>query len=222
MKRLIVPMEVKKVTDQGYFEGYASVFDNVDLGYDVVEKGAFTEIVRNSQGKVLTLFQHDSSGYTASGGLPIGAADVSQDDKGLAFKTQLVMEDEFVKRVHTHLKAGTLDGMSVGFDILPGGAEYTDAGIRRIKAARLWEISVVTFGMNPKARVESVKHLAFNGSVRELEELIREEWGFSNAVAKALAAGVKRELQAARDEFDAGKAVSQICDRIAAIPVNFR
>jgi HK97 family phage prohead protease len=128
MKRLVVPMELKKVSAAGEFSGYASIFDNLDLGYDVIEKGAFQEIVKTPEGKVLTLFQHDAQGYTASGGLPIGLSDVEQDDKGLHFDSKLIMEDPFVQRVHTHLKAKTLNGMSIGFDVLPGGAEYTEAG----------------------------------------------------------------------------------------------
>jgi HK97 family phage prohead protease len=200
MKRLVVPMELKKVSAAGEFSGYASIFDNLDLGYDVIEKGAFQEIVKTPEGKVLTLFQHDAQGYTASGGLPIGLSDVEQDDKGLHFDSKLIMEDPFVQRVHTHLKAKTLNGMSIGFDVLPGGAEYTEAGVRRLKALKLWEISVVTFGMNPKARVEAVKHAAAAMTIREFEDLLRDECGFSNAQAKLIAAGGFKALQKARDE----------------------
>lgn len=198
MKKLFVPMEIKSVTEKGDFSGYASIFENVDLGYDVVEKGAFQEFVKTPEGKILTLFQHDSSGYTESGGLPIGLSDVEQDEKGLAFEGQLVMEDPFVQRVHVHMKKKTLNGMSIGFDILPGGAEYTEAGIRRLKALKLWEISVVTFGMNPKARIEAVKNAGQVTNIREYEEFLREA-GFPRAAAKALALGGWTRLDGQRD-----------------------
>jgi len=56
------------------------------------------------------------------------------------------------------MKAGALDAMSIGFNIPPGGYEYNDkTGVRSIKEADLWEISVVTFPMNDKARVTTVK-----------------------------------------------------------------
>lgn len=217
-KQLIVPMQIKAVSDAGAFEGYASIFDNVDLGYDVIEKGAFQEIVKTSDGKVLTLFQHDAYGYSQSGGLPIGKADVEQDEKGLKFSSQLVMEDPFVQRVHTHLKAKTLDGMSIGFDILPGGAEYTESGVRRLKALRLWEISVVTFGMNPKARVEAVKRAGQMSNIREFEDSLRDELGFSNAQAKRLAAGGWDALQRQRDAGE-DMDVAQVIKYISSIVI---
>ena len=48
--------------------------------------------------------------------------------------------------------------MSIGFMIPPGGWEYDDAKrARTIKEADLWEISLVTFPANPKARITRVK-----------------------------------------------------------------
>lgn len=42
LTKIEVPFEVKAVDDAGNFEGYASVFNNVDLGDDVILPGAFT------------------------------------------------------------------------------------------------------------------------------------------------------------------------------------
>lgn len=189
MQRLVVPMEIKAVSAKGEFSGYASIFGNVDLGRDLIQgPEPFKEIVRNPDGKVRVLFAHDDAGYTPSAGLAIGLADVEQDEKGLKFDGQLVTEDPFVQRVHVHMKAKTLDGMSIGFDVLPGGAEFTEGGIRVLKAMRLWEISVVTFGMNPKARIENVKQRAGSiTTIREFEDLLRDA-GFPKAAAKSLAA----------------------------------
>lgn len=213
-QQLIVPMEVKSVDDAGQFSGYASIFGNVDEGYDVVEKGAFKKFAKTRDGKIRVLFQHDAYGRTQSAGLPIGKATVEQDEKGLAFDGQLVMDDPFVQRVHTHLKAKTLDGMSIGFDILPGGAEFTEGGVRKLKALHLWEISVVTFGMNPKARVEAVKRAGQITTIREYEDFLREEAGFSNAQAKLLAAGGYKALQSARDESGEVKAAQQLTELV--------
>ncbi len=41
-----VQMELKATGDAGTFTGYGSVFGNVDLHGDIVEKGAFTETLR--------------------------------------------------------------------------------------------------------------------------------------------------------------------------------
>lgn len=216
MKQLVVPMEIKSVNDKGEFSGYASIFENMDLGQDVVEKGAFKEIVRTPEGKVLTLFQHDSRGFTQSGGLPIGLSEVSQNSKGLKFDGELVMEDPFVQRVHIHMKKKTLNGMSIGFDVLPGGAEYTEGGVRRLKALKLWEISVVTFGMNPKARIEAVKGQGQITTIREYEDLLRDA-GFSKAQAVALAAGGWKALQQGRRDSDEAGDVKHLVDYLQSI-----
>src|SRR3990167_181047 len=158
VKHFLVPAQFKAMGDEGKFSGYASIFENVDLGGDVIRKGAFKEFVTNDAGQVKVLFQHDSGGMFSgiSGGLPIGLATVEQNTKGLKFEGKLVMDDPFVHRVHAHMKAGTLDGMSIGYDTLPGGAKILESGIRELTAIKLWEISAVTFGMNPKARIDAV------------------------------------------------------------------
>lgn len=207
MKHMIVPAEFKSVSDVGIFSGYASIFGNVDLGGDVISNDEpFKEIVKTPAGKVLTLFQHDSGGgwgSTGAGGLPIGTSDVSQNNKGLKFEGQLVMDDPFVQRVHTHMKAKTLNGMSIGYDVLPGGATILESGIRQLNALKLWEISVVTFGMNPKASIDSVKNIT---NIREFEDFLREVGGFSKAQAVAIASRGWNALQGRRESGEADDA----------------
>lgn len=224
LKRIVAPFEIKATAEgKGSFTGYASVFGNKDLGWDVIEKGAFQEIVRNKDGKVRILYAHDDGGYTPAAGLPIGLADVEQDDHGLKVSGDLVMEDPFVQRVHTHLKAGTLDGMSIGYNVLPGGAEHLDNGVRVLKALKLWEVTICTFGMNPEARVESVKAFAAQcRTPRELENLIRDELGFSHAKAKLLVSGGWKALQSARDETDDAQATQQFLKFLNSFPTEIK
>ncbi len=214
MKRLIVPMQVKAVSQKGVVSGYASIFGNVDLGGDViVGPTPFEEIVRTSDGKVLHLYAHDSYGFTPSAGLPIGKAEVEQDEKGLAFESQLVMTDPFVKdRIYPHLKEGTLDGMSIGYDVLPFGSDYDEENrTRLLRRLKLWEITSCVWGMNPEARVEGVKHRAKNVSnIREFEDLLRDVGGFSSRQAKLLASGGWEALQKTRDESGGAEDVSSI------------
>lgn len=206
MKTRDFEMQFKAKGSDGTFEGYASVFDNVDDGYDVIEQGAFKEFARTKDNKVLVLFQHRMSE-------PIGKAEVSQDSKGLAVSGQLVLDDPIAARAYTHMKAGTIDAMSIGYDVLPGGAEYTNAGVRRLKALKLWEVSVVTFGMNELARIDSVKAAAQITTIREFEDFLRDAGGYSSAKAKLLASGGFKALQQARDETGEEKAaVQQIHD----------
>lgn len=208
MRTLNFPAEFKSVGDAGSFTGYASIFGNIDLGGDVVERGAFKKIHRNDDGKVVVLWQHGMRD-------PIGVATVDQDDKGLHFDGQLVLEDAAARKAHAHMKAKSVRGMSIGFDILPGGAEILKSGVRKITAAELWEISVVTFGMNPAAQIESVKRAGQITTIREFEDFLRDEAGFSNAQAKLLAVGGWKELQAARDESGNAGGMKQLFDTLA-------
>ena len=45
--------EEVEVDDKGSFEGYASVFNNKDLGNDVIRKGAFAQTLMDKKPKQL-------------------------------------------------------------------------------------------------------------------------------------------------------------------------
>jgi hypothetical protein len=212
MKYLNTPAEYKAAGDSGSFSGYASIFGNIDLGGDIVERGAFKEVVTNGDGMVTALWQHDSRA-------PIGLAKVRQDDRGLAFEGQLVLEDPMARKALAHMKAGSVRGMSIGFDILPGGAEIMESGVRLLKSLKLWEVSVVTWGMNPLAGVTSAKErLRQITDIRAFEDFLREEGGFSNAQAKLLASGGWRKLATAREETGGGlDEAAQVLEYIRSI-----
>ena len=181
MKYLNVPLELetKAFGDAGTFEGYASIFGNVDQGGDVIERGAFKEIVKNKSGQVVVLNQHNSRD-------PVGLATVKQDDKGLAFTGQLILESPSARTAYALMKAGALTGMSIGYDVLAGGSKMMESGVRILSALKLWEISPVTFGMNALAGIDGVKSGAIT-NIREFEDFLREAGGFSKAQAVAIA-----------------------------------
>lgn len=180
LARLNLPAEFKAL-DAGQFTGYAAVFGNVDQGQDVIATGAFKEIVRNAKGLVKVLFGH------RAGEPPIGLAAVSQDAKGLKVTGELFLEDPVASRAYIGMKAGAIDGLSIGYDVLPGGAEITAAGVRLLTKLKLWEVSIVNFAMNPLARIEAVKTAAQCQTLPELEDLIRERLCLSNRKAKPIA-----------------------------------
>lgn len=199
MKQLNVPVEIKAFGDSGSFEGYASIFGNVDLGGDVIERGAFKEIVRGRNGLVKVLNQHNMRD-------PIGTAEIKQDDKGLHFQGQLILEAPSARSAYALMKGGALDGMSMGYDVLEGGATVLSSGIRQLKALKLWEISPVTFGMNPLAGIDSVKTIPAFETIRECEIWLREEAGLTNSAAKEFVTRFKKALvrdEPPRDEVEA-------------------
>lgn len=193
MKFLNLPLdfEMKAFGDAGTFEGYAAIFGNVDLGGDVIERGAFKEIVKGKNGMVKVLNQHRSMD-------PIGLAEVKQDDKGLSFKGQLVLEAPSARSMYALMKGGVVDGMSIGYDVMEGGGKILESGIRQLTGLKLWEISPVTFGMNPLAGIDGVKAANIT-TIREFEDFLRDAGGFSKSQAVAIACGGWKTLQDRRD-----------------------
>lgn len=211
-QHLTLPTEFKAASDSGTFEGYASVFGNADLGGDIVERGAFKEIVKNAAGNVVVLWQHSQHD-------PIGVATVKQDSKGLHFNGELVLEDPLGRRAHAHMRAGSVSGMSIGYDVLPGGQKILESGIRLLKAIKLWEISVVTFGMNELAGIDSVKAAEQISNIREYENFLRDVGGFSARQAKLLAVDGYKALQSNRDDGDLQAASKQLIESINAMKI---
>jgi HK97 family phage prohead protease len=148
-------LTLKGVSGDGTFSGYASLFGEVDLGRDAIERGAFAaSIYKRGAGGVRMLFQHDPAEV-------IGRWTVlREDERGLYVEGKLATDVERAREVLALMKAGALDGLSIGFRAVKTRADRK-AGVRRILEADLWEISVVTFPMLPTARVSNVKHRRF-------------------------------------------------------------
>jgi HK97 family phage prohead protease len=164
--RKFASLELRALRQDGSFSGYASVFGEVDLGKDTVERGAFRKSLseRGPEG-VRMLFQHDPSE-------PIGAwKTIREDGRGLYVEGVLADGVARAKEVHQLLKNAALDGLSIGFRTVRAKTD-AKSGVRRILEADLWEISVVTFPMLPSARVQNVKNARW---FRDREtELVRQ------------------------------------------------
>ena len=185
--------------DQGEFTGYASVFGNVDLGGDIVERGAFQKSLRRKgYRKVKMLYQHDTK-------QPIGVFDmIKEDENGLFVKGRLAMGTQKGREVHELMKMGAIDGLSVGYRVDAKGYDYDDKKRkRRLKQVELMEISAVTFPMNPKANVMSVKG---DRTIREWETFLREEGGLSRSESKMGANALTKAL----NQRDVGDSQNQI------------
>ncbi|MFS8121397.1 HK97 family phage prohead protease [Rhizobium sp. BR 250] len=153
--RKFANLELRGITSDGTFSGYASVFGEVDLGKDVIERGAFRRsIEERGAGGIRMLYQHDPAE-------PIGAwRTIREDERGLYVEGILAPGVARSREVHSLMKTGALDGLSIGFRTVRSG-KAASSGVRRILEADLWEISVVTFPMLPSARVSDVKHARF-------------------------------------------------------------
>lgn len=168
--------------DAGTFEGLAATFGDVDLGGDLVEPGAFAEACRAPQ-RIRMLWQHDPA-------TPIGVWEAMEErGAGLWVKGRLILEVQQAREAYALMKSGALDALSIGFSV-PQGAATIDAArrVRRLKRIDLWEISPVTFAMNPRARISGVKAAPRISTIREFEAFLRNAGGFSHRQAKAIAA----------------------------------
>jgi HK97 family phage prohead protease len=199
-----ITFDVKAVTAEGQIEGYASMFDQIDLGKDIVLKGAFSSSLERGSGRVRMLFQHDPSE-------PIGVwQSLAEDAKGLFAKGQLLMDTQRGREVHTMIKQGAVDGLSIGFKTEK--AKYDSVKkARLIEKASLWEISVVTFPLLESARA-SVKSF----DPRELEGALRDA-GLSRADA-VKAVSVFRDTS----QCDAGSTEEGARDAAAKLMNNLR
>lgn len=172
--------EVKAAGDSWECSGYASTFGNVDLGGDVVLKGAFTETLATDQ-KVRFLYSHNPANVLGV------ASDLKQDDKGL-FGRFRISKTALGQDVHTLLKDGALDSFSIGY--LPRDFEFDDSGVRKLKSVELLEVSVVAMPMNPEAMVTGVK--AADYGTLPLDTVLEDLNARFNAAIETVQATAKR------------------------------
>lgn len=146
--------EVTDVAADGTFSGHAALFGIEDLAHDVIEPGAFAAtLARRGADGVKMLWHHDPAE-------PIGRwLEIREDGRGLFVRGRLLMGVARAREAATLMKAGVLDGLSIGFRTVSGRRD-PKSGIRRLKAIDLWEISIVTFPMQPDARVARIETAA--------------------------------------------------------------
>lgn len=178
-------IELKLATDNvnaGVVSGYGSVFGVRDLHGDVVEPGAFSASLRDQRTKgqmPAMLWSHDPE-------RPIGVWHTADEDgRGLKLTGQLNLDTNDGREARALLKQGAFNGLSIGYQVLSGGASVDRDGTRRLKALKLWEVSLVTFPSNDAARIDGVKGLA---SSRDFEGFLRAS-GFPKSAARKIAAG---------------------------------
>jgi len=128
--------------------GYASTFDGPpDLGGDVIERGAYSASLA-ARPIVPILWAHDPA-------QPIGKTIfLAETDKALIFEA-VILPTTTGKDAAILAKAGIMS-CSIGYDTLKSGPPMGKGEVRRLKEIDLYEISLVTFPMNPRARLATV------------------------------------------------------------------
>jgi HK97 family phage prohead protease len=196
---------------KGAFSGYGAIFSNVDSYGDVLEKGAFGASLKEWEGKGKyppMLLQHGGF-FSADDMLPIGKwTSMEENAKGLKVEGELfALQTERGQYIYEGLKSGVLDGLSIGYRAKEFVIGTKPGEPRRsLKAVELIELSVVTFPANDKARISAVKSEI--RTIRDFEAFLRDAGGYSNAAAKAIAAGGFKAQPDPRDEDGIGEAIA--------------
>lgn len=189
-----MPFEIKAddLKDDGTFSGYASTFGGEpDSVNDIIKRGAFLETLASNGVKgrgIKLLWQHDSRN-------PIGKwLKIEENNKGLGVEGKLTRGVKQADEAYLLLKDGAIDGLSIGFGLDKDGYEIDEKrNIRTLKKVNLYEISLVTFGANAKARITNVKALLKDvKTIREVEHILRDA-GFSAVESKHLISIVKND-----------------------------
>lgn len=211
MDHLRLDAEVKFSSDKtGVFSGYGAIVGNVDAGGDQIQKGAFTDTLRAWEGKGKwppMLLQH-GGGFlgSADDALPIGKwTSMEENAKGLKVEGELFgLSTERGTYIYEGMKAGALDGLSIGYRAkkFTMGTKVGEPR-RKLEAIDLIELSVVTFPMNDKSRISGVKAGDIK-TVREFEDFLRDVGGFSHSAAKSIASGGYKAVEP-RDEAEAAE-----------------
>lgn len=153
-KQLNCSLSLKAMSANGFFSGYASVFDIEDSQHDIILRGAFLRTLRERQATgnpaVKLLWQHHTDE-------PIGVFTTLQEDAhGLYVEGVLQMDVQRGREAHSLLLSGALEGLSIGYTAVKYHYD-ADRRIRYLTDVDLWEVSLVTFPSNPAANVTQVK-----------------------------------------------------------------
>ncbi len=164
----VIPFEIKQIEEDKSgdffrFKGLASTFGNVDFGGDIVQPGAFDGTIANLKAnarpipglpgefKLLPiLWQHNMRE-------PLGSfTSLRTVPQGLEVEGVMPKADTFVSgRVIPQMHAGSVGEMSIGY--IAKQTSRDGEGNRLLEEIMLFETSLVTIAMNPKALVNEMK-----------------------------------------------------------------
>jgi HK97 family phage prohead protease len=131
------------------FDGYAAVFHHRDSGGDIVMPGAFIQALKEAPLPRPLLWQHAVAD-------PVGRiVSAVEDGTGLRVRGEIALDCLRGRDAAALLRAGALTGLSFGYRVRRAQAD-TAARARRLLDVALVEISLVTFPMQPRARVLSL------------------------------------------------------------------
>lgn len=157
MPQIACALELKSISEQGEFEGKASVYNVVDEGDDLVVPGAFTKTLSSSQERPL-YWEHKEI---------IGTVELRDSPSALLVKGRLSLGVRRADEALILLRTKAVKGLSIGYKNIQSDFQGT---VRRLKELALWEVSLTGLPMNRQAVVTAVKAADIARLSREIQE----------------------------------------------------
>lgn len=137
------------VDADGRISGYAAIFDEQDLGWDIIVPGAF----KNLPEKLPMFWCHDSSEV-------IGVWDqISVDEKGLRVSGRLIDGVRRADEVKRLVDANAVGGLSIGYLTDKSSFKNLASGqkVRYLEELTVYEVSLTAIPMMPLAKIDGTK-----------------------------------------------------------------
>jgi len=140
----------------GWVEGYASTFGNVDSYNEVVEKGAYAKTIQEQVPGLPLMVTHLAHGGDAND--IIGeVTEAKEDDTGLWVHAELD-DGEIAQKTREQINDGKVQKMSVGYEMIHWEVDRRDTkDIVRLKELRLMDASVTMNPVNQEAVITAAK-----------------------------------------------------------------
>ncbi len=171
----------------GWVEGYASTFGNVDSYNEVVVQGAFAKSINERVPGLPLMVAHLAHGGDAND--VIGeVTEAKEDEKGLWIHAEL-NDSELAQKTREQVLDGTVDKMSVGYEMVHWEVDRRDsADLVKLKELKLMDVIVTMAPVNEEAVITAAKEVAAAARRRQHlgSEQLRDMAGKLRGAAKEL------------------------------------
>jgi HK97 family phage prohead protease len=181
MSTKVFDLELKRVAEDGEFEGTAAVYEILDRNGDIIRRGAANKSIEiESTVPILDHHRPDA---------PLGVGFLSETWDGVKIRGRLELEVQRAREMRALIKSGAVTGLSIGFETLK---HSWDGDTRILEEISVAEVSLVSSGFQAAAGavVTGVKSSATEQLSadeerrigRLLDEMIAEVRGFRRAI----------------------------------------
>ncbi|MCH7421468.1 HK97 family phage prohead protease [Shewanella sp. MM_2022_3] len=184
-------LDIKSIDELGFIVCYANTFNYVDKANDETIQGAFKQTIADHTAKGTMpkmLFNHNRDE-------PIGKwLSMEEDAYGLKMTGQLILEVQRAREIYALLKAGAINGFSIGYKVKKQVFDRVTK-VTKLIELELGEVSIVPFPCNDQSVLTSIKSTFESGEIPRpsiIEKELVNHFGLSKAQALAfMAAGYK-------------------------------